>query len=304
MNIKPSSQKRDPHSIFLGEFLNYIAVEKGLAKNTLLAYEHDLQSYLAFLKKEKISNLEKIKRSDILKYLAAERQRIEAPSLARRLVAVKLFHRFLVKESYLKQDVTSVLDSPKLWKKLPQFLNQSEMEAMLKAPQGNKAQAARDRALLELLYASGMRVSELSQLKVDDINLENAFIKCRGKGSKERIVPIGRQAINACTHYLEKMRTKQKPQNDQVFIGKNGTGLTRQAIWQLIRKYAKLAGVTKKITPHTFRHSFATHLLEGGADLRIVQELLGHADIATTQIYTHVSRDRLKGVHAQFHPRG
>ena len=287
------------------EFLNYLAVERGLAQNTLVAYGHDLECYLAYLAQIKIDTFEKIKRKHILEYLAQKRKKgLDAPSLARHLVSIKVLHRFLLRERVLQEDITSVLESPKLWKKLPHFLTQAEVEAILKAVSGQTAQALRDRALLELLYAAGMRVSELVTLKQGDLHLDEGFIKCRGKGNKERLVPMGTKAAEACAAYLKEARPKQKPVCDKAFIGRQGKGLSRQFVWQMIRKYVRLAGITKTVTPHTFRHSFATHLLEGGADLRIVQELLGHADISTTQIYTHVSRDRLKGVHAQFHPRG
>jgi integrase/recombinase XerD len=300
---------------FLEEFFNYLAVEKGLAANTLAAYRQDIESYEQFLSMHKIRDWSKVTRDLILRFLLQEKKRGLSPSsIARRLVAVKLFHRFLLKERLLMEDVTSVLESPKLWKKLPKFLTNQEVDSILTAPRewtqganvrsGRGRYGIRDRALLECLYATGIRVSEIAGLRLGDVNLENAFIKCRGKGDKERIVPIGRKAIEACRTYLEKVRSKQKAKTDHFFIGKRGEGLTRQSLWQLIKKYARLAGIQKPITPHTFRHSFATHLLERGADLRIVQELLGHSDISTTQIYTHVSRDRLKGIHAKFHPRG
>lgn len=288
------------------EFLNYLSVEKGLARNSLLAYERDLKGYCDYLKENKFGeNWEKIRRNNVLDYLIKEKKRgLEASSIARRLVAIKLFHRFLVTERYLKEDITSIIETPKLWKKLPQYLNRPEMEAILKAPDIKKAAGLRDKAMLECLYATGMRVSEITGLKMGDVSLENGFLKCRGKGDKERIVPMGRAAIQVCKEYLEKVRSKIKAKSDHMFIGKRGQGVTRQFVWQMIKRYAKLAGISKVLKPHTFRHSFATHLLEGGADLRVVQELLGHSDIATTQIYTHVSRDHLKGVHAKFHPRG
>lgn len=291
--------------ILFREFLNYLAVEKGLASNTLAAYSQDLQFYQSFLESKKIKDWSRISRDHIIQFLMEEKKRgLEASSVARRLVAVKLFHRFLVKERHLREDVTGVLESPHLWKKLPQFLTPPEMDAILKAPDTTEKTGLRDRAILECLYATGVRVSEVVGLKINDVNLENSFIRCIGKGDKERIVPIGRQAIAACREYLKKVRAKAAAKTDHFFIGSRRQGLTRQFVWQMIKKYARQTGIQKPIRPHTFRHSFATHLLERGADLRIVQELLGHADISTTQIYTHVSRDRLKSVHAQFHPRG
>ncbi|HXV27556.1 MAG TPA: site-specific tyrosine recombinase XerD, partial [bacterium] len=274
-------------------------------QNTLEAYRQDLFSYQKFLESKKIEAWDKVSRDHITSFLVLEQKRkLQTPSIARRLVTVKLFHRFLLKERYLEEDITSVLESPKLWKKLPQYLTTQEIDSLLNLPFPKTATGIRDRALLECLYATGIRVSEFTGLTLNDVNLANTFIKCRGKGDKERIVPIGQKAVEACRVYVEKVRPKQRPKTDHFFIGRRGTGLTRQFVWQLIKKYARLAGIQKTIKPHTFRHSFATHMLERGADLRIVQELLGHSDISTTQIYTHVSRDRLKGVHAQFHPRG
>ncbi|MBI4115685.1 MAG: site-specific tyrosine recombinase XerD [Candidatus Omnitrophica bacterium] len=290
----------------LEEFLNYLSVEKGLASNSIDAYRQDLRQYGEFLAKRKVINLGRVKREEIVQFLLREKERgLQTPSLARRLVAVKLFHRFLVKEGRLREDITSVLESPRLWKKLPQFLTMNEMDKILEAPKPKSEVGVRDQALLEILYATGMRVSEVANLKRENVNLESGFLKCRGKGDKERIVPIGQVAIGALKSYFEK-RAKTKNvhvSSEFVFIGTQGRALTRQRIWQIIRRCAKQAKIQKKITPHTFRHSFATHLLERGADLRIVQELLGHADIATTQIYTHVSRDHLKAVHSKFHPR-
>lgn len=286
-------------------FFEYLAVEKGLSRNTLQAYQMDLAAYRDFLLRLKLSSWKAVTRDHILQFILDEKKRgLRPSSISRHMVTIKLFHRFLLRERYIEEDITTVLDSPRLWKKLPRFLTSAEVERLLQAPDSRKKTGARDRALLECLYATGMRVSELAGLKVGDINFESGFLKCRGKGSKERLVPFGRAARSAITHYLDKVREKQKPLSEHVFIGKSGKGLTRQFIWQLIKKYAKLAGVSVEITPHTLRHSFATHLLEHGADLRVVQELLGHSDIATTQIYTHVSRDHLRKVHAQFHPRG
>ena len=301
--VKIASEAAAVQNFPLEEFLSFLSVEKGLATNSLEAYRLDLVQYREFLERKKIRELGRVKRDDIVQFLLKEKDRgLQTASLARRLVAVKLFHRFLTKEGRLREDVTSVLESPKLWKKLPHFLTLLEMEKMLQAPKPKLPGGIRDRAILELLYATGMRVSEVAGLRMEDVNLENHFLKCRGKGGKERIVPLGEVAADSLGVYLEKVRTKLPP-SPFIFSGSKGRALTRQRIWQLIRKYAKEARIQKKISPHTFRHSFATHLLERGADLRIVQELLGHSDISTTQIYTHVSRDHLKSVHARFHPR-
>ena len=293
----------------LEEFLNYLSVEKGLANNSIEAYRQDLTHYGEFLSQKKVQDLGRVKRDEIMQFLLSEKDRgLETSSLARRLVAVKLFHRFLFKEGRLREDITSTLESPRIWKKLPQFLTLPEMEKFLQIPFAKNAAGVRDKSLLELLYATGMRVSEVVGLRKEDVNLESAFLKCRGKGEKERIVPLGQVAIDSLKAHLKNGEHKASARRraspgEFIFEGSKGKPLTRQRIWQLIRKYAQLAGIRKRITPHTFRHSFATHLLERGADLRIVQELLGHADISTTQIYTHVSRDHLKSVHARFHPR-
>ncbi len=301
IDATPETEQVPP---LLRQFLNYLAVEKGLARNSLLAYEQDLLRYHAFMEDSKHNDWSKVKREHIMDFMIAEKKRgLEASSIARRLVAVKLFHRFLVSERMIREDITDVLESPKLWKKLPHFLTKPEMEAILKAPDTTKPIGIRDKAMLECLYATGLRVSEIIDLKMEDISFESGFLKCRGKGDKERIVPVGRQALALCREYLEKGRSRMKPASTHFFIGKRRKGVTRQFVWQLIKKYARQAGIQKPLTPHTFRHSFATHLLEGGADLRVVQELLGHADISTTQIYTHVSRDHLKSVHLKFHPR-
>ncbi len=287
----------------LEEFLNYLSVEKGLAHNSIEAYRQDLRQYEHFLNHKKVKDLERVKRGEIVQFLMSEKDRgLQTSSLARRLVAVKLFHRFLLKEGRLREDITSVLESPKLWKKLPQFMTLPEMEHVLQVPFAKNSNGIRDKALLELFYATGMRVSEVTGLRTEDVNMESAFLKCRGKGDKERIVPLGQVAIETLKNYLSKVRSKLPP-SEFFFVNAKGNALTRQRLWQLIRQYARQAGIRKKISPHTFRHSFATHLLERGADLRIVQELLGHADISTTQIYTHVSRDHLKAVHSKFHPR-
>lgn len=285
-------------------FINYLSVEKGLAKNSLLAYESDLKKYVRFLDEKNITGFNQVTRAYITQFLFYEKQRKqEASSIARALVAIKLLHRFLVKEGSLAEDVTSVLESPKLWKHLPSFLTIKEMEAVLRTPNTRRSIGIRDRAILELLYATGIRVSELVGLKPEDLNLESGFLKCYGKGGKERIVPFGRSAKASVERYLEKVRI-QNGKTNALFLGSKRAGrLTRQAVWQIIRRYARQARIRKKITPHTFRHSFATHLLERGADLRVVQELLGHADISTTQIYTHISRDHLKSVHHKYHPR-
>jgi len=277
------------------EFINYLSVERGLSDNSLSAYESDLKKYMSYLDKLNIS-LGAVTRKDITDFLLYEKERNqESSSIARALVSIKLFHRFLVKEGFIKEDVTNVLESPKLWKRLPSFLTVKEVNTLLNV-NTRKRLGVRDKLILELLYSCGVRVSELVNIKMSDINLDGQ-IKCFGKGSKERIVLFGKPAREVLKKYLSSHNPKE-----YLFSSARGK-LTRQSVWHIIKKYGKLAGIRKKISPHTMRHTFATHLLERGADLRIVQELLGHADIATTQIYTHVSKEHLKSVHKEFHPR-
>ncbi len=288
------------------EFLDYLSVERGLSANTLAAYRKDLENYLGFLKKKKIASLDDVSRHEIMDFLLSERDRgLEPSSVSRRVVAIRVFHRFLARERRIREDVTSVLESPKLFKHLPEYLTQAEAEQLLKAPNARKEQGARDQAILELMYATGLRASEVVGLKVQDVNLNEGILRAFGKGGKERMVPLGRMARESVKRYLERVRAAwANPAETALFVTRQGSGMTRQLLWQLIKKYAKEAGITKKIYPHALRHSFATHLLERGADLRVVQELLGHADISTTQIYTHVDQSRLKSVHQKFHPRG
>ncbi len=295
---------KDENERLFTAFFDYLSVEKGLSENTILAYRRDLAHYYAFLKKQNFTDWKLVTRAQIMKFLDSEGIRgLDSASVSRALVTVKLFHRFLTQERYVESDITSVLESPKLWKKLPQFLTVEEMNAILQMPDVKTPEGLRDKALLECLYATGMRVSEIITITVENVHLDNKFIKCFGKGSKERLVPVGSVAVDACRKYFKNARAELKPKTEHFFIHKH-TGMTRQFVWRQIKIYARKAGITKEIMPHTFRHSFATHLLERGADLRVVQELLGHADISTTQIYTHVSGSRLKSIHKQFHPRG
>ena len=304
MAIGVKENPRTRFEVLIRDFITYVSVEKGLAANSLFAYESDLQKYAAYLTAKKIMNIAEVNRTHITQLLFHEKNRKQAAtSIARLLVAIKLFHRFLYAEGLIKIDVTSLMDSPKLWKNLPDSLSLQEVEKLIDVPDIRQITGIRDRAILELLYATGMRVSELVGLKTLDVNLEAGFLKCLGKGGKERIIPLGRKAKEAVERYM-RSDVFRRYSGEPLFFGlKRATGLTRQAVWQMIGKYAKQAGIQKHITPHTLRHSFATHLLERGADLRIVQELLGHADISTTQIYTHVTRDRLKSIHHQYHPR-
>jgi len=291
---------------FIEDFLNYISVERGLAHNTILAYRRDLTKYTKYLTKTGIDQIDVVKRQQITEYMHKQKDSgLMAVSITRSLAAIKMFHRFLVRERLAKEDPTDLLETPKLWKRIPEVLSSFEMEALIKASQGRKGQQIRDYAILELLYASGMRVSELVELKLENVNMDVGYVRCIGKGRKERIVPIGRKAQVAVKQYIENARPQLNKSNfsNVLFLSRLGKKISRQSIWKIIKYYAKKAKITKTIKPHTIRHSFATHLLEHGADLRSVQEMLGHADISTTQIYTHVDRERLKSIHKQFHPR-
>ena len=288
-------------------FLNYLSVERGLSNNTIFSYRRDLDKYAAYLENKKINSLLEVKRDDITNFMFYEKEKgLSASSIARSLVATKTFYRFLVRERILKADPTAVLEAPKLWKRLPEVMLLSEVEALLEAPNLRKDEGIRDRAILEVMYATGMRASEVVNLRLEDINLEVGYLRCLGKGRKERIVPLGRKAKEALVRYLDRVRPKLlKGKNIlEIFLSRLGKKISRQTLWNIIKKYAKMAEIKKVIKPHTLRHSFATHLLEGGADLRSVQEMLGHTDISTTQIYTHINKDRLKSIHKQFHPRG
>lgn len=288
-------------------FLNYLSVERGLSNNTIYSYRRDLTKYAGYLANRKIESVAKATRDDVTDFMFNQKEKGLSPSsISRNLVAVKTFYRFLVRERILKADPTAVLEAPKLWKRLPEVMSLSEVEALLDAPNLRQEQGIRDRAILEMLYATGMRASELVNLKLEDVNLEVGFVRCFGKGRKERIVPLGRKAGEALTRYLDKVRPKllKGKTVSEIFLSRLSRKLSRQSLWMIILRYAKSAKIKKKIKPHTLRHSFATHLLEGGADLRSVQEMLGHADISTTQIYTHINKDRLKLIHKQFHPRG
>jgi integrase/recombinase XerD len=230
---------------------------------------------------------------------------LAANSIARRLAAIKVFYRFLVRERILNSDPTSLIDSPKLWKKVPDTLSLNEVDALLSEPNLRNKQGIRDKAILETLYATGMRVSEAVNLKTDNLNLEVGFLRCIGKGNKERVIPLGKKAIISLKRYLGSSRTHflKKKESEFLFLSRFGRKISRQSFWKLVKKYSKEARIKKPMRPHILRHSFATHLLERGADLRSVQEMLGHSNISTTQIYTHINKDRLKTIHKMFHPR-
>ncbi|MFC1675325.1 site-specific tyrosine recombinase XerD [Candidatus Omnitrophota bacterium] len=287
-------------------FLNYLTVERGLARNTINSYREDLNSYTGFLKRRHIETLSKTDKKDIINYMMFQKDKgLSANSVARRLAAIRMFYRFLVRERLLKNDPTSLIDSPKLWKRIPQTLSVNEVDKLLSQPDIRRTQGIRDRAILETLYATGMRVSEAVNLKQSNVNLDIGFLRCIGKGDKERVIPLGRKAINSIRRYKDKERSKllKKKQSDFLFLSRLGRKTSRQSIWKMIKKYTKDARIKKPIRPHILRHSFASHLLERGADLRSLQEMLGHSNISTTQIYTHVNKERLKEIHRMYHPR-
>ncbi|RIK67606.1 MAG: site-specific tyrosine recombinase XerD [Planctomycetota bacterium] len=291
----------------LERFVTYLVTECGLAPNTIEAYQRDLREFIVELDGRDICSAERIDPLVVRGYLVRLSERkLALSSIARHLVSVKMFLRFLYFSGVISSDVSALLETPKKWRKLPQTINHRQVDAMLAAPQPGEPFYARDRAILELLYASGIRVSELAALKVSDVNLSVGYLKCYGKGGKERIVPIGHAAIDAVGEYLRTLRgvlTESVGPVDALFVSRTGRPMDRTNIWRLVSRAAAAAGIQVPVGPHTLRHCFATHLLEGGADLRVVQELLGHADVATTQIYTHVDNSRLKFLHQRCHPR-
>jgi len=290
----------------IDSFLDYLSVERGLSRNTIAAYRQDLNIYLDLMIKRGISALSRISKNDIVEFMLFEKEKGISPnSISRRLAAIRMFHRFLSRERVLKEDPTALIDSPKLWKKVPDTLSLNEVESLIGQPDARDRQGARDRAILETLYATGMRVSESTDLKLSNVNLDIGFLRCIGKGNKERVIPLGKKAIHSINRYLEFSRPYllKNRVSDFLFVNRSGNKLSRQSVWKLIKQYARQARIRKSIKVHTLRHSFATHLLERGADLRSVQEMLGHSNISTTQIYTHIDKERLKTIHKMFHPR-
>ncbi len=306
----------------LQEFIYFLGVEKGLAKNTLESYERDLRGFVVyveenFLSREEVAaataqnqeyriNKIQITRSHVLNYLESLHNRgLSVSTRSRNLASIRSFFNFLMQEKKVSENPTLDMKSPKQEKKLPQVLSMKEVDSLLEQPDETLPTGVRDKAMLELLYASGMRVTELIGLNVNDVNLNSGYIRCLGKGSKERIVPIGGTAAQKVKNYLDNTRSRQitKPSEEALFLNKYGRRLTRQGFWKILKKYAEQANINKKVTPHMIRHSFATHLIENGADLRSVQEMLGHADISTTQVYTHLNKRHLRDVYERTHPR-
>lgn len=287
-------------------FLDYLAVECGLSPNTVAAYRRDLAHLAQFMTVNGISELAQLRADDLGNFMHGLKDSDhQVSSVARALVAVKMLLRFLVTEKKLEPPAALSVDSPRLWKNLPEVLGRGEVDRLLAAPDRDTLMGRRDAAVLEVLYATGCRVQEVADLRTGFVHLDLGYLRTVGKGNKERIVPIGKPACLAIESYLTLTRPTLARQaaDDHLFLSRSGRPMDRYNLWRLVRKYARIAGIAKRVHPHTLRHSFATHLLEGGADLRIVQEMLGHASIATTQLYTHVDQRRLKGIHRKYHPR-
>lgn len=289
------------------EFLNFLRIEKNASTNTVVSYQNDLLRYLSYLHDKEIHEITKISPSDIqgLVYLLVGLG-LAPSSTARNLSAIRMFHKFLVREGYADKDPTVNITFPNQPKSLPNALTQFEIEAILEQPDISTSRGLRDRAMIEFLYAAGLRVSELISINLSDLFFQEGFIRVVGKGSKERVVPIGGEAIRFTSRYLKETRPellRKRNRSSRLFLNMRGLPLSRMGVWKILRGYVDKAAIKTEVSPHTFRHSFATHLIEGGADLRAVQEMLGHADISSTQIYTHLDREYLKEVHRSFHPR-
>jgi len=292
----------------LKDFINHLRVERNLATNTIDSYKIDLNRYLSYLDSLTIRHPDNIDISHVIQFIRELHDIPLAPrSISRNLSAIRMYHRFMMNEGYTEKDVTENIDLPKLPARLPKVLEIHEMEAILNVINTDTDLGKRDRAMLELLYACGLRISELLDLRMSNIYINHGWIRIFGKGSKERVVPMGAEARDWVKRYLTYVRytlaQKSIDSEDYIFLNARGKPLSRMGVWKIIQQYIQAAKITKKVSPHTFRHSFATHLLEGGADLRAVQEMLGHSDISTTQIYTHLDREYLKEVHKTFHPR-
>ncbi len=306
--LTPASAHLVALSDDVAAFRHYLEAERGMAANTVLAYGRDLERYAQWVAGGGLADYLRPSLRDLTHYISHLRDEGLAPaSSARHLIALKMFYRFMRMEDRADPSAVELLSSPTLWERIPQVLSPESVEKLLAAPMALDRFFLRDRAILETLYATGSRASEVVDLRLADLYLDSGFCKCTGKGSKQRIVPLGRPAQEALKAYLEGQRpglTRAAPDAPWVFVSRGGRALTREMLWVLVKKYVRRAGLNAKVSPHTLRHSFATHLLSGGADLRTVQELLGHASIRTTQHYTHVDRDRLRSIHKRFHPRG
>ncbi len=288
-------------------FLDYAFLDKGLSRNTIAAYKNDIYRYLNFLDQHAGNDINKVQEKDVKVYIHSLHEIGMAPtSLARNITTIRLFHRYLFGENIVHSDITVNIELPKTGRKLPMVLEIHEVEKLLEQPDLTDKKGLRDRAMLEFLYATGVRVSELVNLNQSDINTKEGFVKVLGKGAKERLVPVGKVALSFIHKYKQSVREElaaRGKSGDLLFLNMRGTGISRTSVWKILKKYIDQAGILKNVSPHTLRHSFATHLLEGGADLRSVQEMLGHSDISTTQIYVHLDREYLKEVIQTFHPR-
>lgn len=289
----------------LDAFIDHLWLEDGLSKNTLESYRLDLTTFALWLPSQD-KHLLTVEQADIQQYLAVKFPQSKPRSISRLIASLRRFYRYCLRENKISVDPTIQIESPKLPRSLPKSLNEDEVVALLNAPNLNEPAGLRDRAMLELLYACGLRVSELVSIKTTEVSVSDSVVRVTGKGSKTRLVPMGEEAADWIARYLKEARGEilQKRLSDALFVTNRGEAMTRQAFWYAIRRYALMAGITKHMSPHVLRHAFATHLLNHGADLRVVQMLLGHADISTTQIYTHVARERLKQLHSMHHPRG
>ena len=303
-SVKPDSNKNSTRR-WAESFTDYLRSECHLAENTVIAYTRDMRRFLDWLGDRKVAQLTITELSDFVGFLSD--QTLAPTSISRHVISVKMFFRYLQLEGVLVDNLVELLGSQKIWQRVPLVLSNGEIDRLLKAPRSVEVYHFRDRAILETLYATGCRASELTGLRLRELHLAERYCKVQGKGSKQRMVPLGDGAIETIQKYLDRLRPRlaqpRPSEADWLFLSRSGRQLRREAIWELVKKYALIAGISIDLSPHTLRHSFATHLLAGGADLRQVQELLGHASIATTQIYTHVDQTRLKKVHQEFHPR-
>ncbi len=293
----------------LQHFLQYLVSERGLARHSVEAYRADLEDFIDYLRTRGISSFTEVDRAMLVDYLGDCRDAgMETATVARRLVSIKLLFRFLTDEKLLERDESRVMDSPKLWRILPDFLSAEEVAALIGvfSDRSGDALELRNRAIMELLYSSGLRVSEIASLPLSAVDFDTEIVRVTGKGSKTRVVPVGKIALQLLRRYLESARpelAEKNPRAAELFLSRNGRRLDRERIWGIVKEAALLAGISKNVHPHTLRHSFASHLLENGADLRVIQEMLGHADISTTEIYTHIDKSRLAAIHRKFHPR-
>lgn len=291
----------------LNRYHRYLLIEKGASGNTLEAYGRDLKRYFTFLEQKGISDARSVAPQTVVDFLVQiKSEGLSANSMNRALAALRGFYNYLLQERFLEESPLTHIELAKVWMRLPDTVSQEEMNRILSGPDNSTPSGLRDRAMLELLYATGLRVSELISLSMNSINWQVGFLAVMGKGGKERVVPVGRTAYDAVRRYVDEARPKfvRSKTTEVLFLNRFGRAFTRQGLWKIIVGYAQKAGLQKNVHPHTFRHSFASHLLEGGADLRAVQVMLGHSDISTTQIYTHVTRERLKEIHRKYHPRG